>query len=125
MALAADIFSYALILMGALFIVIGGVGFLRLPDFYTRLHAASLTDSMGAPLVIFGLMFHTGWSLLTVKLLLLLMFLLLTSPTATHALAKAALLSGLQPFAGGAPQQKPQKGRVSSPVTASKGAGDE
>ena len=80
--------------------VIGGIGMLRLPDFYTRIHAAGITDTMGAWLMLVGLMFQAGWTLVTVKLLMLLFFLVATSPLATHALAKAAFLRDLKPMIG-------------------------
>lgn len=97
MALALEIVSWALLLTGSAFAVIGGIGMLRLPDFYTRMHGASITDTMGAGLILIGLMIPAGLSLVTVKLILILAFILFTSPTASHALAKAALGSGLKP----------------------------
>jgi multicomponent Na+:H+ antiporter subunit G len=76
--------------------MIGGIGLLRMPDFYTRSHAASLTDTMGATLILLGLGIHSGLNLVTVKLVLIFLFLYLTSPTATHALVKAAYSKGLE-----------------------------
>jgi multicomponent Na+:H+ antiporter subunit G len=66
-----------------------------MPDFYTRTHAASLTDTMGATLILLGLGLHSGLNLVTAKLVLILVFLYLTSPTAAHALVKAAYSKGL------------------------------
>jgi multicomponent Na+:H+ antiporter subunit G len=97
MALLVDLLSWALILIGGAFGIIGGIGLLRLPDFFSRIHAASLTDSMCAPCIIAGLMLQSGFTLVTVKLAFLVVFLFLTSPTAAHALAKAALHGGLAP----------------------------
>ena len=97
MALLVDLLSWALILVGGAFGIIGGIGLLRLPDFFSRIHAASLTDSMCAPCIIAGLMLQSGLTLATVKLAFLVVFLFLTSPTASHALAKAALHGGLAP----------------------------
>jgi len=97
MALLIDLLSWALILTGGAFGIIGGIGLLRLPDFFSRIHAASLTDSMCAPCIIAGLMLQSGLTLVTVKLAFLIGFLFLTSPTASHALAKAALHGGLKP----------------------------
>jgi multicomponent Na+:H+ antiporter subunit G len=77
---------------------VGGIGFVRLPDFFTRLHAAGVTDTMGAGLILLGLMLQGGVSFVTVKLVLILVFLLFTSPTASHALAHAALVSGHKPW---------------------------
>ncbi len=110
MALVIDLLSWALILVGGAFGIIGGIGLLRLPDFFSRIHAASVTDSMCAPCIIAGLMLQSGFTLVTVKLLFLVIFLFLTSPTASHALAKAALHGGLEPGehydAGKAPGRK-------------------
>ncbi len=89
--------SVILLLVGAAFVVIGNVGLVRLPDFYTRLHAAGLTDTLGATLVLGGLAVEAGLTLVTVKLLLIMVFVFFTSPTATHALAKTALHHELRP----------------------------
>jgi len=97
MALVIDILSWILLTVGGAFIFIGGLGALRLPNFYTRMHAASLTDSMGSILILLGIMLQAGWSLAAFKLLAILVFLLLTGPTASYALANSALLSGLKP----------------------------
>ncbi|MBD3873537.1 MAG: monovalent cation/H(+) antiporter subunit G [Acidobacteria bacterium] len=85
---------------GSIFLLIGGLGLIRLPDFYTRIHAACITDTMGAWLILVGLMFSAGWTLISVKLVMLLFFLAVTSPLASHALAKAAFLRGLEPMLG-------------------------
>ncbi len=69
-----------------------------MPDFFTRIHPAGMTDSMFAPCVLIALMLQSGWSIITVKLAFILLFLFLTSPTASHALAKAALHGGLTPL---------------------------
>jgi multicomponent Na+:H+ antiporter subunit G len=95
-----DIFGWIFIVAGSVFVIIGGIGLLRLPDFYSRIHAAGITDTMGAWLILIGLMFSAGWSLVTAKLVMLLFFLLLTSPLASHALAKAAFMRGLKPMIG-------------------------
>ncbi len=96
--LGLDIASAALMLTGAVFLMAGALGMLRLPDFYTRMHAAGVTDTLGAEMIIIGLMLQSGWSLVTVKLALLGLFVFLTSPTATHATANAAYKSGLKPL---------------------------
>lgn len=92
-----DAVSAALMITGAVFVLAGAIGMMRLPDFYTRMHAAGVTDTLGAELIIIGLMFQSGWSLVTVKLALLGLFVFLTSPTATHATANAAYKAGLKP----------------------------
>ncbi len=100
METALDILSWVLLLGGGAFVIIGGVGLLRLPDFYTRLHAAGMTDTLGAGLIILGMMVEGGLSLVTVKLVLLGALIFLTSPTATHAIANAAFTAGLEPWTG-------------------------
>ena len=94
-----DVLSWVLLTLGGISVLIGGIGALRMPDLYTRMHAASVTDSMGAMLVLSGIMLQAGWSLVTIKLIAILLFLLLTSPTSSNALASAALLAGTRPIA--------------------------
>ncbi|GAB4357400.1 MAG: monovalent cation/H(+) antiporter subunit G [Gammaproteobacteria bacterium] len=98
MNLLTDALSWFLLIAGSLFVVIGSIGLLRLPDFYTRLHSAGITDTMGAGLILIGMTFQAGLTLITVKLLLAFVFLVLTSPTASHALAKSALHGNLEPL---------------------------
>jgi multicomponent Na+:H+ antiporter subunit G len=80
------------------FCLIGGIGLLRMPDFYTRMHAASVTETLGAGLILLGLMLQAGWTLVAVKLLMIGLLVFFVSPTASHALARAALLRGLKPL---------------------------
>ncbi len=94
MDLFLDALSWILLTAGGFFALCGGIGALRMPDLYTRMHAASVTDSAGAMLVIAGIMVQAGASVATIKLAAILLFLLLTSPTASNALASAALLAG-------------------------------
>lgn len=98
MSLIFEILSGLFLLAGGGFVLIGNIGLVRLPDFYTRLHAAGITDTLGAGLILIGLAFLAGWSLITVKLILIALFLLITSPTASHALAKSALHGKLKPL---------------------------
>ncbi len=100
MALAIDILSWIMLTAGGVFVFIGGLGALRMPNLYTRMHAASLTDTMAAVLILGGIMLQAGLTLATIKLAAILVFLLLTSPTASNALASAAILSGLKPEEG-------------------------
>lgn len=95
MAFFIDTLSFVLLMLGAFCGLTGAVGLFRLPDFFTRIHAASIADSLAAMLIIFGLLLQSGFSLVAVKLLFILLFLLVTSPTASHALAKAARHGGL------------------------------
>ena len=89
--------SWTLLMGGCFFIVTGGVGLLRLPDVYSRLHAVGITDTLGAGLFLGGLMLQAGLSLVTAKLALILVFILFTSPTATYALANALYGGGVRP----------------------------
>ena len=98
LAVITEWLSLLLMLAGTLTCIVSGIGVLRLPDFYTRLHASGITDTLGAGLVFVGLALHFGFSLATLKVALVLFFLLFTSPTATHALAKAARHNGLAPW---------------------------
>ena len=100
MASVLDLVSWVLLSAGGVFVLIGGIGALRMPNLYTRMHAASVTDTMGAALVLTGVMLQAGLSLATIKLAAILLFLLITSPTASYALASAALLAGIKPDAG-------------------------
>lgn len=100
LTLAADIISWAAMLIGGFFVLVGGIGVLRMPDFYTRMHATSLTESLGAILILVGLMFQAGLTLATIKLVIILIFLLFTSPTSAYALANAAMLAGMKPLTG-------------------------
>lgn len=106
MELAREILTWVLLVSGSCFALVGGLGLLRLPDFFTRMHGGGMTDTLGAWLVLSGLMVHAGFSLVTVKLALILFFLLVTSPTSTHALARSALSHGLLPLLR-APEEPP------------------
>ena len=96
--LILNLISAGLLAAGSIFVLIGAFGLIRLPDFYTRLHAAGITDTLGAELILLGLMFQGGLSLITVKLILISLFIFFTSPTATHAVANAARVMGLKPM---------------------------
>ena len=88
----------ACLLLGAFLIISGAVGVLRFPDFFTRMHAAGVTETLATTLILLGLILLAGWSILSFKLLLILLFILITSPVASHALTKAALHGNLQPL---------------------------
>jgi multicomponent Na+:H+ antiporter subunit G len=100
MGLLLEVLSWACIVTGGVFCLLSGIGIVRMPDVFTRMHAASLADTLGAGLIILGLLFQAGigTDLVGIKLLLILVFLLFTSPVITHALAQAALLDGLRPW---------------------------
>ncbi len=92
-----DILTWVFLLTGSFFSIVGGIGIVRLPEFYSRLHGGGITDTLGAGLIVTGLLFQGGLSLTTVKLLMILFFLMVTSPTSCHALSKSALSQGLKP----------------------------
>ena len=95
MSIFHDALGWICLVLGSVFCMIGGLGMLRMPDLFTRAHAASLTDTMGAGLILVGLMTQIEPGLVTVKLVMVLIFLWITSPTATHALLKAAFAAGI------------------------------
>ena len=97
MSLVIDILSWVLLVVGGFFCCVGALGLLRMPDFYTRMHAASVIDTLGAGLILIGLALQAGWTLVTVKLLMVGLLIFFASPTATHALARAAMARGLKP----------------------------
>jgi multicomponent Na+:H+ antiporter subunit G len=97
MEMILDIATGILLAAGSVFILIGTLGLVRLPDFYTRLHAAGITDTLGAELILIAMMLQAGFSLITVKLIMISLFIFFTSPTATHAVANAARTMGLRP----------------------------
>jgi len=98
MAGIGEIIGGALIAIGAFFYVVGAIGIYRMPDVFTRMHAAGISDTAGAGLLIVGMMCLAGFSLVAVKLAIILGVILFTSPIATHALAQAALHAGLEPI---------------------------
>ncbi len=115
METALDIATWVLLVTGSAFAMIGGLGLIRLPDLYTRMHGAGITDTMGAGLILAGLMVQGGFSQVTVKLILILIFLLYTSPTSTYALANAAFHRGQKPQLGKPRLGKLQRGNKDDP----------
>jgi len=100
MALAIDIVTGLLLAGGSFFVLVGSIGVIRLPDFYTRMHAAGVTDTLGAELILLAMMLQAGFSLVTVKIIAIAFFMFFTSPTSTHAVANAAWTAGLRPLLG-------------------------
>ena len=98
MNIVLEVLSWICLAAGGCFCIVGGIGLIRMPDFYTRMHAASVTETLGAGLILLGLMMQAGFSLVAAKLLMMGLLIFFTSPAATHALAKAALVRGLQPL---------------------------
>jgi multicomponent Na+:H+ antiporter subunit G len=102
-----DVLAWVSIVGGLFFMLVGTIGVLRMPDVYTRLHAAGMTDTMGAGLLLFGMALHTiagmmngqeHWWTVLVRLAFIYGFLLFTTPIATHALARAGLAGGVEPW---------------------------
>ena len=93
-----DALSWACLVGGGFFCIVGAVGLLRMPDFYTRMHAASVIETLGAGPILLGLMLQAGFTLIAVKLLMVGVLIFFVSPTATHALARAAMVRGLKPL---------------------------
>jgi multicomponent Na+:H+ antiporter subunit G len=98
MSALIDGLSWASLIAGGVFCVIGAVGMLRMPDFYTRLHAASVIETLGGGLILLGLLLQAGFTLVAAKLLIVALLVFFASPTATHALAKAAMERGVKPL---------------------------
>ncbi len=95
--MAFQILSWILMISGGAFTIIGAIGILRFPDFWSRMHAASVTDSAGMILLVVGMCLQAGPTLITVKLLIIAVFIFITGSTSTHAVANAALVSGAKP----------------------------
>lgn len=113
MTMVVDILSWLCLGLGSFFCVVGAFGVLRFPDVYTRTHAATITDTLGASLLLIGLAIQAGPTLIALKLVLVLAFLLYTSPVGGHALVKAAYAEGVvaeldRPFESG--KERPQDG---------------
>lgn len=108
------ILALVVLAAGSFFLLIGSIGLVRFPDFYTRCHATGKSDTLGVMLVIFGFILIEGLTLNSAKLLIILTFVGLTNPTATHALARAAFRFGLKPWfrksaSSTAPDKPPQE----------------
>lgn len=107
------ILSVIFILAGVFFLVTAAVGVLRMPDFYTRSHAAGIMDTLGILMLLTGIALYLGWQAVTVKTALIFIFFCIINPTVCHALQRAALRSGLRPWTGttGATPASRTKGR--------------
>ena len=96
-AILVDVASFSLIIIGSCFLVIGAIGLWRMPDVFTRMHAASVIDTVGAGFLLLGLALQAGISLVTLKLGFVFLLLFFFGPVAAHALVQAALHQGLMP----------------------------
>jgi multicomponent Na+:H+ antiporter subunit G len=97
MMLVVEIASWVLVLLGSFFTVVGAIGLVRMPDVFTRMHAASVTDTLGVGFLILGMALQAGLSLVTLKLLFLILLFVFTVPVVTHALAQACLHEDIEP----------------------------
>lgn len=102
MQVVLDIFTVICLGLGCLFALTGAVGILRMPDFFSRLHPAGKSDTLGVSLITLGLLTETlkyeyGY-LVAAKLVLIVLFVWVTAPVATHAITKSAYLAGLKPW---------------------------
>ena len=93
-----NVITVLLLLVGAFFMLAGTIGFVRFPDFYSRMHATGKCDTLGEGLMLVGLIVYGGATFVSVKILFLILFILLANPTSTHAIAKAAYDVGLEPW---------------------------
>ena len=98
MTITQEIVTIVLLVCGSFFLMVSSVGLIRLPDFYTRAHAVGKSDTLGVMLVLAGLAVYSGLNLTTFKLVIIILFVLIANPTATHAIARAALRFGLSPW---------------------------
>lgn len=98
MSLLLDIASWILLLIGCAFALTAAIGLLRLPDFFSRTHSAGMLDTLGAGLILLGIGLQAGWTLASFKLFAVLAFILITGPTAAHALARTARHLGIRPL---------------------------
>jgi multicomponent Na+:H+ antiporter subunit G len=111
--MVGTVIAIILIVAGVFFLMVSAIGLLRLPDFYARTHAVGKSETLGSILVLGGLAVYNGWELGTVKILFILFFVLIASPTATHAIARAALRTGRQPWTRQKAEQKTKEAEQS------------
>jgi len=114
-----ELIGYISLGLGSLGVVIGALGLLRLGDIYQRMHGSGIVDTGGAGLILFGLLLLSPDWTVSVRLILIGFILVMTSPTATHAIARAARVSGVE----GELKRKPRAKRKSPSKSKSKSKG--
>lgn len=114
MNVVVDILSWFLLMGGAFLGITGAVGTLRFPDFYTRVHASSVSDTLCTLMIIAGLVLQAGFTLVAVKLVMILLFIWYTSPASSHALVRAAHHVGIPPLLRSPPGSSPKTEEDSS-----------
>ena len=95
-----DIIGLIFISIGLAFDLLGCLGLVRLPDVYTRLQAATKCVTMGTCSILFGTFLIMGFTAAGIKALLCIVFLILTSPVAAHAIARGAHRAGVKLWEG-------------------------
>ncbi len=98
---AATVILALLFIAGSFFLIVGAIGIIRFPDFYTRMHPAGKCDTLGQALILLGLIIYEGASFISIKMLFIIIFIFVATPTATHAIAKAAYVAGVEPWKKG------------------------
>ena len=98
MSIITEIVSGLFLVIGAVAMLVGGIGILRLPDLFTRLHAVGIIDTLGVAAILIGLAFMAGWGLVLIKLVIIFALLMLLNPSASHALARAAVHGAKKPW---------------------------
>ena len=93
-----NLISWFMFIGGSTFLLIGAIGVIRLPDIFSRMHGAGIIDTMGVAMLLFGMILQAGFTIVSIKLLMIILFVTFTNPTANHALARAALDAGLKPL---------------------------
>lgn len=111
MTVAVEIASWASILLGSFFTVVGALGLVRMPEIFTRMHAASVIDTLGVGSLILGMSLQAGLGLVTLKLLFLMLLFLFTGPVVAHALAQACLHEGIRPLLAEDRRRSKQQGQ--------------
>lgn len=110
-----DLVSAVMLAGGSFFLIVGAIGLIRMPDVFTRMHAVSVSETMGVGLILGGLMVQGGFTLITFKLVCLFLLLFFTSPVASHAIARAAMADGVKPILGG-PEIDGRSDRLREPL---------
>jgi multicomponent Na+:H+ antiporter subunit G len=117
MAMVVEILSWAMILLGSFFTVTGAVGLVRMPDIFTRMHALSVVDTAGVGFLVLGMMLQAGFSLVSLKLLFILVLFFFAGPVITHGLAQAALHEKIDPVLDSGQQHIPSAADAASLAT--------
>ncbi len=97
------------LIIGCFFVIVASVGIIRFPDFFSRMHPAGKTDTLGQAFIFIGLIVYEGFTMVSLKLLIIIAFIFIVNPTATHALANAAFVGGVKPWKKGDPVEKTAK----------------